>query len=175
MALACCGRIDFDPSSDARLGDARIADVPAVCGPLPCAGRATFLVCNGKCFAACEDSLGYSNALARCNQWGGTLATISSAADQPCVDQWIGAVPADVWIGYVQVTPALSPSVGWSWLDGTPTTGYTNWSNAGAIQPDDGDGTEDGDEQCGEIFAVDHARNDQSCATGSPIGLACTK
>ncbi|MDB4959805.1 MAG: macrophage mannose receptor 1 [Myxococcales bacterium] len=132
----------------------------------------TSLVCGGRCFAACEDSVGYSNALARCNQWGGTLASISSAADQPCVDQLLATVPADLWIGYVQTTPALAVDLGWSWLDGTPSTAYTNWS---VSQPDDADGVEDGDEQCGEIFVVDHKRNDLICASANPVGMACSK
>jgi hypothetical protein len=97
--------------------------------------------CNGLCFIRCNALVPRAEAASRCAAWGGELAVFDSAEAVTCA---LTNVPVS-WIGLTQSGIAASPASGWTW-NGTIPLSFTAWNTA---QPDDGDGIENGSEQCG--------------------------
>jgi hypothetical protein len=62
------------------------------------------------------------------------------------------------WVGLFQVLPAALPRDGWTWNTTKPLV-YTNWLSG---KPDDGDGNENGLEQCASM-RPDGFWDDNSC------------
>lgn len=148
LALGC-GRIWFDPTTDARVADddvQLIVDTPvAPCTVIPgCPGTA-FVACDGICYANCPVSVQQSTAEAQCVLWGGHLASIRTSAQPACVSTLLSA--GAHWLGYVQAGTATLPDANWTWIDGTPT-GFENWIVG---EPDDSDGAENGNDNCSFI------------------------
>lgn len=163
VLVAGCGRFGFDARSDAApdAPDAAVAapdagDAALACGDIPCAGTPSRSVCNGHCFATCDLESNRGDAEATCTQWGGTLATVHSDADEACVSAF---VDGDVWIGLQQLPGALTPRENWVWIDGSAYD-YDWWKDT--VEPNDGDDIENGEEDCGMNYA--HGGwNDTSC------------
>lgn len=63
-----------------------------------------------------------------------------------------------MWIGLSQAASATSPAAGWSWVTGAQLAAAP-WA---AGQPDDGDGTENGTEQCATLTGS--AFTDEPCS-----------
>jgi hypothetical protein len=181
--LAGCGRVSFDPRTDAALtgddaplGDAApsdtlidaVVDAPMFCTTIPCSGTSRFSSCGPRCFVTCEETLNQGDATARCNQWGGALVSIHSANEVSCLNTIAGT--GSVWIGYTQATGATSLTAGWSWTDGSSPT-YVNWAGG---EPSDGDGAEDGTEQCGHIYPGG-GWNDRPCSSTVISAFGCAR
>ena len=115
----------------------------APCPPLLCGAAATAMSCNGRCFTHCSEIVFETEAVSRCNAWGGTVAAVHSQADNDCVAL---VAPTQSWIGYTQSGGALL-AANWTWLDGQ-VSAYTNWD---VNEPQDADGIENGQEQCALI------------------------
>jgi hypothetical protein len=154
VALAACGRISFDPlGGDAGAVDGSVdgsADAAPDAPPLPCSatnfacGSGTVRTCGATCFVTCDTTLTWAEAQDLCLAWGGNLARTDTAADLTCLANDIN----DAWIGLVQ-DAAATTAAGWRWTHGGPF-GFTAWS---AGEPDDSNGIEDGEEQCGLFSA----------------------
>ncbi|MDB4953794.1 MAG: hypothetical protein JWO36_1363 [Myxococcales bacterium] len=154
---------DGQATQDSGLADARADATACSFAGLTCAGSIGSTRCNSLCFVFCSDGVTEPSAEARCQAWGGHLASILSQADEDCLNN---AHPDAAWIGHVQASVLLSPAAGWSWIAGQPVT-YTNWSTG---QPDDGDGIENGAEQCA-YKSTTNVWLDAPCTTVN--GFAC--
>lgn len=113
---------------------------------LTCTGGTTkAMMCNGACWASCEDNQAVTQtaASAACTSWGGKLAPLRDANDATCVEMLL---PGDQsWIGLEQSASAPNPNAGWTWNSDNVSITYTNW---GLNQPDDSNGSENNQEQC---------------------------
>ena len=181
LVLAGCGRLSFDPRADAALAgddapalpadaaiDARVDATPMLCTTMPCTGGSFFLTCNGRCFSTCRDTVTQSEATTRCNAWGGALISLHTAGEVSCLNAIAGS--GSVWIGYVQASGATTSTAGWSWTDGSSPV-FTNWAGG---EPSDGDGVEDGTEQCGHIYPGG-GWNDRPCSSTAITEFACAR
>jgi hypothetical protein len=76
--------------------------------------------------------------------------SLATAEEHACVVAMFQAqgLGGDVWMGLRQGNGQANPTAGWSYLDGTPYQGPMAWH---AGQPDDYDGAESGQEQCGDM------------------------
>ena len=182
LAIVLLAACSFDPpamsgaidatSSDAEgsgapdVGAAPI-DTPAAACPtnLPDNCTGVLFECNGSpsCYALCT-SPGASHATAesRCTAWGGHLASLATTPEQACgVAIFTGQVSGDLWMGLLQ-TGGGGPTANWAYLDGTPYTGAGSWHVG---QPDDYQGDENGEEQCGDMeLGWTWEWNDDGCA-----------
>jgi hypothetical protein len=157
------GTCQLDVSRDAAVQiDAPAPDAAIDAPMLPCdltgftcgTGAEVFM-CGTQCFARCNALLTNAAASTRCQGWSGKLAEIPDAATNACVTAKIAALS---WIGLTQSATATTPAAGWSWNNATPVT-FTSWH---AGQPDDADGVESHQEQCGTV-ATDGTWDDQAC------------
>jgi hypothetical protein len=137
---------------DAPVADASPPDATVPCPtdvPAGCTGVAFECAGSSSCYALCSaPGVTHANAEGRCQTWGGHLASLATTEEQACaVAQFTTANTGDMWIGLHQGSGAGSPTVGWTYLDGTAYAGFTAWHSG---QPDDYQGTEDGEEQCAD-------------------------
>ena len=103
----------------------------------------------------CGDLVTHDVAQAACAAWGGSLAALDSATAQGCP-----TAADDSWIGLQQSSTAITVGGGWTW-NGAPAISYTNWDVG---EPDDVDGVENGEEQCGYRVGADGTWHDDVCA-----------
>lgn len=162
-ALSGCGRLGFDPAGDD--GGTAASDGPQLCASLPCSGRSAILTCGTRCFSVCDEGVSQPAAKARCTAWGGALVSIHSQAEQVCVETLLES--AGTWIGYEQGA-STELTGNWAWSDGTPVDFAPQWFMA---EPNDGDGTENGIEQCGDLF-TNGAWNDDDCMMARSFACA---
>ncbi len=168
--VAGCGRIGFEPAgtptdaTDSTGGTDGWDGSPACVAPA-CSGPSRAMMCGTRCFAVCDEEVTQPVAKARCTAWGGELVSIHSQAEQTCVDALIEA--AGTWIGYEQ-GPSTEITANWMWSDGRPVDFAPQWFSN---EPNDGDGTENGVEQCGDVF-TNGAWNDDECTNSRSIGCA---
>jgi hypothetical protein len=143
---------------------------PCLATGLTCAGATNAINCGGTCWVSCSDYIDASIAKSRCAQWNASarMAALQSQSDVVCFNKTIDP-SLGPWIDLEQAATATTPAAGWSWHgDGFPLTS-TNWATN---EPDDGNGTESGKEQC----AIDDGNgqwHDVSCAQGAPF--ACVR
>jgi hypothetical protein len=141
------------------------APLPCTTAGLACAGTATTFSCGGMCWVRCTSNVGRDTARAACAGWQGALGEIDDATEEACVTAHLTAAS---WIGLAQAATATTPQTGWTWNDGAPVS-YTRWQ-VGA--PNDRDGHENGEEQCGRI-QIDGTWDDMSC--GSSLDFLCAR
>jgi len=128
-------------------------------------GNATAFSCAGACVVMCSANVSQFSAESACRGWGGHLVAVTSSSLDNCLHQHDSGT---LWIGLTQSDNATTPASGWSWIGGASLVGnYTNWESS---QPDDGDGTENGAEQCG-IIDGSGTWADSSCS--QTHGFAC--
>lgn len=101
---------------------------------------------NGNTYVAVQlDGAEWAEATADVTELypGYRLATITSQAEQDFIDNMLlnAGLGSQYWIGGFQVSPKPEPdpAAGWRWVTGEPWN-YTNW---GAIEPNDAGGIED--------------------------------
>ena len=116
----------------------------------------TSIVLDGTAFATCTDALRWEDARARCQLWGGDLASFDDLEQQQVV---VASGAGDRWIG---LTDAEDEDT-WTWVAGEALT-YEDWR---ANEPDDGGPGED----CGQIRGVDEGWGDAVC--GSERDYVC--
>jgi hypothetical protein len=145
-----------DDALDASAADDATTPVPdatAVACPteLPAGCTGVLFECNGSptCYALCTSpGADHSTAELRCVGWGGHLASLATTAEQACaVAIFTGRVTGDLWMGLLQ-TGGGGPTDNWAYLDATPYSGTGSWHVG---QPDDYQGQESGEEQCGDM------------------------
>lgn len=90
---------------------------------------------NGHIYELYDNSLGWTEANAFCNQLGGHLITIGSKAENDTAYSMINDRQGYCWIGLNCVT---QPS-GWEWVDNTDLSAYNNWYNPAYGQDDSGE------------------------------------
>jgi hypothetical protein len=136
-------------------------------------GTPVAVTCNGACWLKCQQSTPVANepaAAAACAAWGGKLAPIRDLADNNCVAVTLFPAQAS-WIGFEQASTATVKTDEWSWnSDGVAPT-FTNWSVG---QPNDLDGTEDGQEQCA-FMPTNGTWQDVECAHTALYRLSCRR
>jgi hypothetical protein len=137
----------------------------ACAGVTGCPGPTRWVDCAGKCFAVCESNDSIDTHAARCETWGGTLASISNPAEQACA---ISILTTDAVFGFQQLPAQASPTAGWRWTDGSAVT-YVNWTGG---EPNDGDDVENNNEDCGMIYMAG-PWNDTVCSKTIPA--LCSK
>jgi len=153
-------------AADAMTPDAPVAiDAPMGCSPagFQCPGGYMLNSCSGMCFIRCASPTTRDDARARCQAWGGTLASLDTTAANACANK---ADTPYSWIGLEQ-GPAVSPSTNWTWSSGVPFT-FTAW---GANEPNDGDTVENGTQNCG--VATSGAWDDLEC--NDSLGFICRR
>ncbi|HEY5926653.1 MAG TPA: C-type lectin domain-containing protein [Kofleriaceae bacterium] len=179
---AMTGAVDA-PSSDAESSDAMGSDAetppidtPAVACPtdLPASCTGVLFECNGSptCYALCTSpGANHSTAESRCVAWGGHLASLATTPEQACaVAIFTPRVSGDLWMGLLQ-SGGGGPTANWSYLDGTPYAGTGSWHTG---QPDDYQGDENGEEQCGDMeLGWTWEWNDDGC--GDVQGYVCER
>ena len=147
--------------------DAAIDAAPLACSTagLSCAGTPTMFSCGGQCWVGCPDLVTREVARVACTGWHGALGKIDDATEQTCV---AGHVGAGMWIGLIQPVGSATATAGWTWNAVTPVV-YTHWAPG---EPEDGDGRENGLEQCGDIQSTG---NWDDVVCDAPIGFACER
>jgi hypothetical protein len=177
MCAACSfsSKVEHDELHDAApLADAgpdAPIDGPKTCSidGLACAATAEIFTCNGACWASCPDRGTQISAAKTCSDWGGKLAPLPTQADHECAQNVVFAGLAG-WIGLEQAASTGATEAGWSWNnDGVPPA-IVRW---GGGQPNDNDGTEDGNEQCAYI-STSGTWHDQGC-TVEMANFACRR
>ncbi len=161
------------PAIDARMIDAPrdgsniIIDAPpdafsCSSAGLSCPGGGIGVaMCNGDCWVSCPATGDEPTAAAACQAWGGRLAPLQTQQDQDCVHLTVLPGKAS-WIGFEQANNASAVNTDWSWnSDGIAPT-FLNWNGG---QPNDGDGVEDGTEQCAYMSNPSGTWQDQPCST----------
>lgn len=105
------------------------------------------------CYYSCVDKRTFLGSQNRClnirdGDRVGCLATIGSAAEQQCIFQRSNpGLPDFVWVGYRQAPGANLPQQLWTWSCGQSAYMHAPWG-LGSGEPNDQDGSEDGDENC---------------------------
>jgi hypothetical protein len=136
-------------------------------------GTPVAVTCNAGCWVRCQQSTPVANepaAAAACAAWGGKLAPIRSQQDNDCVA--ITLFPSQSsWIGYEQDAAATMKGTGWSWNHDGVASSYTNWSSG---QPNDNDGTENGEEQCA-YMPTNGTWQDVACSDASTYRFSCRR
>lgn len=136
-------------------------------------GTAIAVMCNGACWVKCTQATSLANqavASNACTAWGGKLAPLRSQADNDCVAVTLFPSQSS-WIGFEQDSSATTKSGGWSWNGDGVTPTYTNWSSG---QPNDLDGTEDGQEQCA-YMPTTGTWQDTSCMDPNSFRFSCRR
>jgi len=136
----------------------------AMCPPIPMMQGCTLAGAQPVtpyCYVLCAAATGTSaNAFTAGGSWH--AAVLDSPGKLAAAVTAAGASPA--WIGLEQGSGAAAPDASWSWHGGTAAT-QLPW-NAG--QPDDGDHTENGAEQCATLAGSGFS--DEAC-TASHVFL----
>jgi hypothetical protein len=71
------------------------------------------------------------------------------------------------WIPLSQAANQTDPKSGWAWSNGTQVSVMpVPWSGS---EPNDAGGTENGDENCGQLDCLRNGINDYSCSAGMDI------
>jgi hypothetical protein len=182
VTIAACG---FEHGELPHDGSVRSPDGPSSDGSRPvdaapacttdnfsCLGTAVATTCNGGCWVKCTNSFGVSvlGAASACSNWGGELAPIRSAADDACVSQTLFPQQASL-IGLLQSPFATAVDQGWSVNgDNAPLT-YMNWDGG---QPNDLDGTENGQEQCA-YMPTNGKWQDDDCNNTALVRFSCRR
>jgi hypothetical protein len=127
------------PAVDVSLGTCNGAGLACPSGTTPHA-----IGCGTGCWYGCRDGSAITEpeAAALCIAWGGKLGRIDSAADETCMRTVLDGA---IWVGIEQAANQATPIAGWSWNNDGTAPPYLRWASG---QPNDGDGTEDGVEQC---------------------------
>jgi hypothetical protein len=146
------------PNPDAAI-DAGFDAAPLVCDDmgLACAGNSATFTCGGHCWVRCTTSRAHANAKAQCLGWSGNLGEIDDATEQACVAMHLND---KTWIGLEQPTTATQPGLGWTWNGATAVT-FTNWQSGA---PNDSDGNENQQEQCGHM-EPNGTWDDEACSS----------
>jgi hypothetical protein len=110
------------------------------------------------CMAACAASTGTAALAFSVGTWHAAVLD----APEKLTAAMTAAGSAATWVGLVQPTGESSPSAGWMWSTGG-TVGPLPWA---AGQPDDGDHTENGAEQCATLAGSAFA--DEPCTASHP-------
>jgi len=154
---------------DAPGTDTPVDNPPPVCtaANLTCNGTKIAFQCGSRCWVGCDEPVSHSTAVNRCNG-GFDLTPFFSMNDVSCFRDHIQPT-GDSWIGLVQMTGAALPADNWSWNGSGFTPPFFNWSTTPTTQPDDGDGTENGTEQCAQILDVTDKWQDVPCNTMLPF------
>jgi hypothetical protein len=134
-----CARFRVEPLADS------VPDTAPCNITTSCLNGETFTCPGGGCYAVCHDPANWDAQNTLCTTAGLHLATITDAIEDACIASHL--VRPTYWIGLVQSDTATTPTEGWSWVTGEPYD-YTNWKQIGVVNPDDGDGIENGYEQC---------------------------
>jgi hypothetical protein len=127
----------FDASSDA-------VALPCDLAEFACGVGAKVFMCGTTCYARCNASVNSAAAQTRCQAWSGRLGEIPDAETNACVTDGIAG---RAWIGLAQSADATTPADGWTWNGTTPVT-FAGWHDG---RPDDADGSENKQEQCGAL------------------------
>ena len=136
-------------------------------------GTPVAVTCNGGCWVKCQQGVPVANqatASAQCAAWGGKLAPIRVQADNDCVATTLFLGQAS-WIGFEQNATATTKTAGWTWNNDGIAEAYTNWSGG---QPNDNDGTENGEEQCAYMPTVG-TWQDIPCGDGGLFRFSCRR
>jgi hypothetical protein len=140
----------IDAVPDAR-PDATVTSTCSASGLTCLNGSVSAVSCNGACWVKCTIGgtagapVTEPQAAALCDGWGGKLAPIRNASDQACVATTLFPSQAS-WIGFEQDVNATTLLGGWTWNSDGVAPSYTSWDTNG--QPDDQNGSENGQEQC---------------------------
>ena len=142
--------VDATPIDATPIDAAQLDAPPAVCSTagLVCpSGTSPHLIpCgpSGACWVGCRDgtSVDHDGARALCSAWGGKLGWIDSPLEESCLRMTIDGA---IHLGLVQAPSSALLLAGWTWNGDTVIPLYVNWSPG---QPNDGDGVENGTEQC---------------------------
>ena len=130
----------------------------ATCPPVPMQQGCTLVgpaPAEPYCFAACAAATG-TTALAFTA--GGSWHAAVLDAPEKMMAASVVARGSIMWIGLQQAASATTPAAGWSWVTGA-SLAAAPWA---AGQPDDGDGTENGTEQCATLGGS--AFTDEACS-----------
>lgn len=119
------------------------------------------------CFAVCEmtGSAGAARNFTK-NTWH--LAVLDTPDKQAAARATVGG--ATVWIALLQQSNQASPATGWQWMRNgaaQPLGAMADWQTD---QPDDADGTESNQQNCGALSASGWL--DDDCATGHTFLVA---
>lgn len=158
------------PGVDAPMPDGP-DDVPdglaATCPPPP-VGQGCMLLPGTQvapgCHVVCAAKLWPDARAITAGTWH--LATISTPQEADVIEAAIvEAGVAAAWIGLDQTASSASPLGGWKWTDASTLGAFAPWANQ---QPNDGNGVEDGAEQCALMTAAG-TWSDEVCALGHPF------
>lgn len=130
----------------------------ATCGSVAGALGAKIDPASGHCYVYWRGPLDFALAQRDCQQRGGTLAVVTSAAENTLVQGLVGPT-SSAWIG-LEITPGAATT--YRWVDGEPVA-YTAFAPG---KPDDGAGT-GVPEECGAVTPL--GWDDDACgfpATG---------
>jgi hypothetical protein len=152
-----------DAATDATI-DAMV--LPCATTGLSCGGAATMFSCGGHCWVRCTGGAAWTAAGTACAGWQGALGEIDDATEQSCV---ASRASTPTWLGLNQSAAATTPGQGWAWNTSTAPLGFTQWH---AGKPDDADGNENHQEQCGKI-QVDGTWDDDPCS--EPLDFFCER
>jgi lectin-like protein len=145
-AAGICEAGDDAATDGSAAADAAPTSDAAGCPPLPLHMQGCEAVnvqdpVGPHCFTVCTTPATGTAALAfDVGFWH--LATLETPAEGAAAREIAGDTP--VWIGLEQNRAATAPDDDWQWVGGGALVG-DDW---GPSQPDDGDGNEDGTEQC---------------------------
>lgn len=115
---------------------------PCTTTGLPCGVAVTMTMCGGQCWTYCSEPVTHDVALVRCQMWGGQLPRIEGSGDVNCS---LSLQSGAAWHDLIQPVGQAIPSAGWIHETSGGIVAYTHWNGG---QPNDGDGVEDGVEQC---------------------------
>jgi hypothetical protein len=161
------------PGVDAPMPDGPEEETPdgpaATCPPAPVGQGCTLLpgtqVAPG-CHVVCSAKTWTEARGLSAGTWH--LAIVSTAPEADLIKTAIAAagVPS-AWIGLDQPLGQATPLAGWKWTDGSALGSFAPWAN---MQPNDGNGTEDGGEQCA-MMTAGGTWSDDVCALGQAFVL----
>lgn len=126
---------------------------------------------NGACWVGCTNGGTFTRDVAEqaCAGWGGHLGWINSATEETCLRATINGA---IWLGLTQAPGQASPGAGWTWLGLGTTPVYLPWSGG---QPNDGDGAENGLEQCAYATTTGASWQDETCAVAVLPRMTCRR
>jgi hypothetical protein len=110
------------------------------------------------CYVACAAATGTSANAFSVGTWHAAVLD----APEKLMAATVVAGPNTLWIGLQQDAAATSPAMGWTWHGGTVAP-QLPWA---AGQPDDGDGVENGAEQCATL--IGSGFSDAACTASHP-------
>jgi len=144
MMVAGCGRVGFDSRSDAISSDS-----DDECAQIHPADGCTTNACGSACFVSCPTQLSEAAAKLFCVTSGWCLANVETADEATCLAMTASQAAFDPWVGLEQSSAASGVSDLWSWSCPVSPSDVI-WKTG---QPDDGDGVENGEENCAAYSA----------------------